>query len=112
MNEPPLLPPNEPPLLPPPVPPVPPPTEPDGDNEGSILAGVGYWVAILVATFTLLSTSTIFLALPLVAIVAGIVWVVRNGWNRTATGATIAVLLTLGLVLLMWSICGNFHYQG
>ena len=109
MNEPPPLPPSEPPLLPPPAPPPP---EPEDNGEGSLLAGMGLWVAVLFATGAMLSVNTIFLALPLVSLVVGIVWVVKHGWNRTATGATIAILLTLGLVLLIWSICSGYHYQG
>lgn len=113
MNEPPLLPPTEPPILPPLLPPpAPPPPEPEDNGEGSLLAGMGLWLAVLAVSFVMLSSNPIFLALPLVAIGFGIVWVVKHGWNRTATGATIAILLTLGLVLLIWSICSGYHYQG
>jgi hypothetical protein len=115
MNEPPLLPPSQPPpppAEPPLLPPVLPPPEPDDDNKGSVLAGMGLWLGVLFATGAMLSTNTAFLWLPVVALALGLVWVVKHGWNRTATGALIAVLLTVGFVLLIWSICSNYHYQG
>lgn len=90
----------------PPLPPEEPPRDP-----GSIGLGCGICFAVVVVggyfTFGLIQHYPFNLLVPLGALLIFSIAVARSGWSRTYTGIAIGLLLTLGFILLLKSICGG-----
>lgn len=130
-NLPPELPPAPPPELPPGPPPINPygspgqlsPPEPSGTpNKGSVILGCAIALALPIATLMLMSfvagiginseaPFVILAVMPLAALVAIIVLLVRAGHTRTIGGLLIGVAIEVLLVVSCFAMLAgtNFH---
>jgi hypothetical protein len=96
--------------------PAEPPPSPSAPEKapGSIAGGCAIYFLFLillciVTSYRLLNIRS-WWVVPALFLGLVIYHIIRRGWNRTHTGILIGVLLTGGIFLLLWSICGGQHY--